>query len=252
MSGVRGQRKMPKTREAYEILLRAYRNESQNHASAARAAGCTALTAQRTFEKGWPTPEGWAPPIKEKLAREADAVRAAEEARIRAHERAVIEEAEQARARAVEAKTEEEQIIRTGRKEVLQAFGMTLELVPAMRKLAKSVNAAIMDESFKVDPTQAFTFMRHFSGLMQKGLLAAELTIRLSRLDRGQPTMIVEELMNWDPETCEKEIQEAQAALERARAKGIIPAAKQLSAGPVVVQVEHDHASNGTNGAGHG
>lgn len=236
MSGKKGQIKTGKTRENYEKLLHSYRNQAENHAAAARTIGCGYKMAMYCFEKGWPTPDGSMPPICQKIAEETRAAQAQAEQRIRAHQTALIEEAEQAKARGIEAKTEEEAIVRTGRKEVLQAFGMALDMVPAMRKLAKGVNAAIMDGSYKVDPASAFKLMKEFTNIMQKGLMGAELTIRLSRLDRGQPTAIVEELMNWTPEECEREIEEAAAALKRAKDRGLVGP----KPGDIVVHVEPD------------
>jgi hypothetical protein len=79
---------------------------------------------------------------------------------------------------------------------------------------------------------------------MQRGLLAAETIIKLSRLDREAATEILRaEVIEWEPAEAAREIEEAAAALERAREKGLVPP-KALSASSVKVTDMREHAGS--------
>ena len=223
MSGTPGMKHLPKDRANYARFLQLFRNRPGAYSAVARSMGCGEEMAKRVYTLGWPTPEGWARPIIDVLREETEEARKQQQAKKNAHEAAAIEEAEQARARGIEARVEEERIVQISRKEVLNFNAIAISLVPAMKKLAEGITAQIMTGKYAGDPVQAFKFLREFSLLLQRGLQAAAMAIELSRLDNGRPTLIVEEVMSWDPQKCEQEIQEAMEALERARARGIVP-----------------------------
>jgi hypothetical protein len=215
--------KRPITRELYDALVAGFRETPGNASHAARVAGCDRRTAARGWTEGWCRQWSWARPINAVLREEQLAARAKAAEAEQAAERQRAEQAEKARTRAIEAAAEEEQVLRVARKDVLGVLVVCAELQPAMRKLGQKV--ATMVDQDKVTPKEAMVLLTRYSQVIQRATLAGDQVIKLSRLDRGEPTAIEQRIeAEYTPEEAADEIARAHAALERAKKRGLVPA----------------------------
>ncbi len=189
-----GEKRSVVTREFYDSLVIAFRETPGNASAAARRALCERRMAKRGWEKGWPQ-YPWARPIKLVLEEEiVSAQAAARTAVIRAQE-AQEEERELARQEAIEARKQEQQMLKAARGDVLAALVLAADLVGAMRVAV----AAIKDQMKvgpdgklpQIPPAAAMGLLTRHATLVQKAVGAAEAVIQLSRLDRGAATINV-------------------------------------------------------------
>ena len=187
------------SKDLYGRIVEAYREAPGNHSRAARVAGVDRRTSRDAWNKGWPR-YPWAKPIKEALAEEHDSVLA----RAAAAERRAIEEA-RAEREAVstasrEAAVEEQRMVNVARKDVLAVLINAAELAPAMRMLAKLALeqiqklAKVVSSDKQVDFRMlqgAMDLVDKHARLVSKAAHAADAIVKLSRLERGEPGMMV-------------------------------------------------------------
>jgi hypothetical protein len=219
----------PLTRQLYDLMVASYRECPGNASHAARKCGCDRRMARRGWEKGWPR-YTWALPIREVLANEAKA----DEERLSLAKRRAAEEAiadaEQRRVNTKEARDEEDKILRIGRRDVLGTLVMAAELVPAMRVLSKVVNDAIINGKIQgiEGAKMAMNFLQRHATLVSKAVYAADAMVKLSRIDRGQPSAVVgidQELdADMSYEEAVAELEDAAEVLALVRGKGALPA----------------------------
>ena len=221
--------------EIYTILLDAYRNAPASHRAAARAAQCSEKTATRAWSVGWTETHGWARPIREvleaetlearaqMLQREQDERIAAARREIEARREAARkaeEEREAGRRQAVEARTQEGQMVRLSRANTLGLLGSLAKLQPAVSHLADQIRAAILSGS--VDPSDAAPLLKTVSSVVRDAITASQIVVELERLHVGNPTAIIGvQSMEMSADEAVREIEDAKAALDRARALGL-------------------------------
>lgn len=222
----------PLTRDLYDKLLIAYRDQPGNHTEAARRALCTRQFAKRVYA-GPPYPVyPWAVPIEIVLREEAEAARA--QARTLAQRQAEEAEAvrEKARTEAIEAQAQERQMLKAARGDVLAALLVAAEIVPAMRSVAKSIAKACEPKADgsppDIPPQIAMQLLTRHATLIQKAVGAAEAVIQLSRLDRGASTVNVAPALADDLSLDQalEELEALEETLGAARARGLALPAK--------------------------
>jgi hypothetical protein len=150
--------------------------------------------AKRGWEAGWLDRAPWARPIRVVIEEEREQAQAAVRAvHIRASEAADAER-ELSRQESIEARKQEQQMLKAARGDVLAALVLATELIPSMREVVK-----IVAESLKPDPVTgkraaiapavAMGLLTRHATLIQKAVGAAEAVIQLSRLERGASTV---------------------------------------------------------------
>lgn len=212
----------PLSRDLYDRMVAAYRECPGNHSRAARAVGVDRRMTTRAWLKGWPR-YAWARPVSAVLAEEHDTARsrlAAVEQRALAERQA---ERDKASVASVEARTEEEQLLRAARRDVLGVLVIAAELTPAVRVLGRLVMEAITLLARQIQagggeltPKQIGQFVeivdRH-ARLVSKAVYAADAVLKLSRLERGEPGYLVGVRADALDEQAEK-LSEAEALAE--------------------------------------
>jgi hypothetical protein len=238
----------PLSRDLYERMLAAYRECPGNHSRAARAVGVDRRMTTRAWKVGWPK-YPWARPISDVLTEEYDTAKSRMAA---VEDRAVSEaraEREAAAAAAMEARTEEEQMIRAARKDVLGTLIVAAELHPAMRLLGQLCVKAITNMAKAAEGnggalprkelSEAMSLIDRHARLVSKAVHAADAIVKLSRLDRGEPGYMVgvqgsslddDAAMLTDAEAV-AELEHAADLLEELKQQGALPAELELAVG---------------------
>lgn len=231
----------PLSRDLYDRIVAAYRECPGNHSRAARAVGVDRRMTTRAWTVGWPK-YTWARPIAAVLAEEYDTAKSRAAAM---EDRAVVEaraERERAAEASIEARTEEEQMIKAARKDVLSTLIIAAELVPAMRTLGQLCVGAIGDMAKRASSgeglprkelAEALGLVDRHARLVSKAVHAADAIVKLSRLDRGQPGYMVgvqpnagldqEAALMTDADAV-AELEHAADLLEELKQQGALPA----------------------------
>jgi hypothetical protein len=142
----------------------------------------------------------------------------------------------------MEARTEEEQMIRAARKDVLSTLVIAAELVPAMRVLSKLCVGAITNMAKAAEQdgkglprkelSEALSLVDRHARLVSKAVHAADAIVKLSRLDRGEPGYMVgvqpgglddQAAVMTDAEAL-AELEHAADLLEDLKGAGVLPA----------------------------
>jgi hypothetical protein len=151
------------------------------------------------------------------------AIREREEAtRARAAKEAAEEaEREKARQQAVEARTQEAQMVRLARGAAIGTLGGTMRLMPALAKLADQLRAAVEGGQIPVD--KAANTINQISRTVKDATVAAQVVIELERLHVGAPQAIIGVVQHEiSVDEAASAVQEAEAALARARQLGLV------------------------------
>jgi hypothetical protein len=138
----------------------------------------------------------------------------------------------------IEGKSQEEQVLKVARNDVLSALVIAAELVPAMRALSKVIQAAAQPPDGSpptISAKDAMGLMVRHSLMMQRAVAASAQVLDLSRLDRGEPTSIIGigPAPTLSYEDALVELEEASELLTVVRARGSIrtEAVAELTAG---------------------
>lgn len=222
------------TREFYEKLLIAFRECPSNASFAARRASCDRRTANRAWVKGWPD-RGFEPIEKALENEKRELAGAGKRAQI-AQQEAAEAAREKVRQEALQARDQEQQILKVARGDVLAALVLAADLVHAMRA---AVGAIKRDLEAKPDgsppdikPIAAMQLLARHSQLVQRAVGAAEAVIQLSRLDRGQTTAnigigVTDE--DLTPEQIDEELEAIADVLKATRTPLALPGGVQIS-----------------------
>ncbi len=219
--------------QRYEKMLAAFREAPGVYRRAAAAAGVDPATARKAWLSGWPQ-FPWAPAIKETFEREQVAARARqrleeEAARARVAERAAEavhgaveprKELEAARASALEERTANARLIRGVRANLVAMMNVTSGWLRVLVERTAELQAAMR----KKNPEEAI----HLSLVLMKAIKqqaeTAESLHKMSRLELGDPTEIVERVdASGDADAAAKAVARARRALARAQRLGVIP-----------------------------
>jgi hypothetical protein len=230
------------TREQYDLCVEAFREQSGNASHAGRKAGCTPHTARRAWRLGWPD-RGWLP-IKDLVANEQEAARAARQKSMadmeaetaqRARDAQAIQtdsltsqlekeiaDREKAREDAIKTRAEEAQMIRGLRGDV----GMMLAIIgqglrgglDSGKRIRKALETG-MDKNGQVlslkEEVELSIGLAKFSAVAIKGVKVA---IEAERLLMGEPTEILGLTMNQlTDEDAVHVLEVGQRAVERTR-----------------------------------
>lgn len=91
-----------------------------------------------------------------------------------------------------EAMQAEKDMLKVARKDVLSALVIAAELTPAMRMLARVINAACEPKEGEtlpaIAPANAMALLVRHALIVQRAIGATEAIVQLSRLDRGETT----------------------------------------------------------------
>lgn len=184
----------PVTREFYDALVIAFREAPGNAAFASRRVFCERRMAMRGWLHGWPA-YPWAHPIKLLLEQEQVTAQAASRRAVISAQAAQEAERDTARQEAVEARTQEAQMLRAARGDVLASLVLAADLVGAMRVAVAAIKAGLLPGPGgappEISPTAAMGLLTRHATLVQKAVGAAEAVIQLSRLERGASTVNV-------------------------------------------------------------
>jgi hypothetical protein len=219
----------PVTREFYDSLVIAYREQPGNASYAARAASCERRMAKRGWELGWPRLP-WARPIKVVLEAEIVSAQAANRTAVIRAQEAAEGEREAARQESIEARRQEQQMLKAARGDVIAALVLAADLVGAMRAAVAAIKQGLAfgpaGEPPVISPGAAMALLTRHATLVQKAVGAAEAVIQLSRLDRGASTINVglglpEE--NLSPAQIDEELAAIAEVLGAARAGAQLP-----------------------------
>lgn len=221
------------TQEAYDAALAAYREKPGVHSHAARAAKVEFRTAKRMWEEGWNNVPG-AISIRERLQRDAEEARA-EVARQGMMKREQADSLrEQARRDAVESHAAEGAMVRLARSDATGLLASVGRLQPALQSLAVQLAESVTNGE-KMGRTEAARLLGALSRVTKEALAAAQIAVELERLHLGAPTQIVgvADVSGMSSAEAAKEIEQAAAALARARKLGLLADAEVVDVTPV-------------------
>jgi hypothetical protein len=162
----------------------------------------------------------WAEPIRKVIEREQLA--AQEKARAEEVERArqAARVKDDARSDAAKAHTEEGQLVKVARVNVIQLLAASARIGPALQVLAEQVRQSI--ESGEMEVREAGRLLRDLSAATGQSVRAGQIALELERLHRGDPTQILGiQPMEMTTDDAIREIEEAQAALDRFKRRGL-------------------------------
>lgn len=178
-----------KTRERYGKLLAGYRESPGNHAATASFVGCDWRTAKRAWELGWPK-YPWARPIRDVLREEEESARkraAALEQELSERER---EHSDAAREEYIEARAQEQQLLKVARHDVMTALASCAKLSNAVQLLADHISTKLQQGLAHLPADKALRLLRDYVRVTKDAVLAADAVVKLSRLERGQATQV--------------------------------------------------------------
>lgn len=217
------------TREFYDGLVEAYAAHPGNAAAASRAAGCDARTAKRAWAIGWPAYD-FARPIKEVVRERQEAARALTVQREQAAAQAAIEGTRdsvmalrtQAELDKAKSMADDAQLAKGAKQNALAAAATAMNLLRRGFKISEGLTE---EELHKLPPLQRINALRTISGFARDAVECADAAVRLERLILGDPTEVVQHQhvhVSVTPNEMASVVSRAQAAVERARAAGII------------------------------
>lgn len=221
------------TRERYDLLVAAYREQPGNASHAARTVKCDRRTATRAWHKGWPK-IAWARPIRAVIYEESQEARQAH-AEQRLHEREVDQERrDKERAEAIEAKKQELAMLKLGRSNVINVGMSIAHLSTNIRGLAEAHIQALAEEirAVQADPKSAKTgkfveLLARYTRLckdytqMARTVIVTE-RVRTGQLDPFKPLADgSEDLGPLTDEEAVETFKATQAALKRAADLGL-------------------------------
>lgn len=182
-------------------LLNAWREDQGNVSKAARAAGISRPTARRAINDGYPDADPPRRPIRDIVAEEMVAARAAMAAEREVTARTTARdhelenaarrqrEAEKARADAVEARRQEAQMVRSQRGNVLALIGINGQCLRGALQLSEKIQKELAEGDMTT--AQKLTALTRLGLLTQRISSAASEVVRMERLLLGEPTEIV-------------------------------------------------------------
>lgn len=176
-----------KTREFYGKLVQGYRESPGNHAATGRWVGCDWRTAQRAWEHGWPR-YPWARPIRDVLREEEESARkraAALEQELAERER---EHSDKAREDYIEARAQEQQMLKVARHDVMASLAACAKLAPAVGLIADHIAAQVQRGLGQLPTDKALRLISAYVKVTKQASDAAETVVKLSRLERGAAT----------------------------------------------------------------
>lgn len=210
------------TQEAYDAALAAYREKPGVHANAARAAKVEFRTAKRMWEEGWAQVPG-AIAIRERLQRDAEEARAevARQGMLKREQADAMRE--QARRDAVESHAAEGAMVRLARSDATGLLASVGKLQPALQALAAQLTESVVNGE-RMGRTEAARMLSALSRVTKEALAAAQIAVELERLHLGAPTQIVgvSDVSGMTSAEAAREIEQAAAALARARKLGLL------------------------------
>lgn len=230
------------SRELYEQLLAAFRDNPANLTKASKVTGVGHRFAKRSWEVGWP---------RIPYARPIQAVLAEEKIKARAEQRKMEEQlrreqtAEQRKAAedARIATTQEGQLISAGRATVLGLTFSINSMLPSVRQLTQDIAADVTAGKFKGNPEKAVRCLREVASSMRMLTESTVKLVEVERLVKGEPTSIVGHASTpseMSLEEAEKTVQRAQSLFALARESGL------LTAGTVPLSSESESETDET------
>jgi hypothetical protein len=218
----------------YQRALKLYRELPGNYSEAARRLGCGRNLAKRLYLGPPYRDYEWARPIK--LVLEDERRVAAAQVQAATEKLALTESAEYERARReeIETLTQEAQLKKLARSDVIAALAVATELVPAMRALGKVISAAAMPADGSpsdVKPKDAMRLLSSFTLMVQRMVGAADQLVSLGRLERGQTTSNVGLSVELSAEEAAAELSAIQELLTSKGGRPVLIAASGESVG---------------------
>ena len=246
------------TREFYDKLVEAYREQPSNHSHASTHASCDRRTARRGWERGWSdgrNPLPWAGPISQLIAEEQSIARSRIlDERKRALEPVVDGELqssydrEKAASDAIESRKQEAQMIRLVRADVTNELASVARMLPGIAKWAQSAAEQLQAKN-PDNPAAAVKLMEGLARITDNLSGAADRCMAMERRLLGEPEAIVgHRLPDMSMDDAVRHIESGHRTLARARRLGLLPAAQPI-VDVEVVDEEHD-VSNEEHGAG--
>jgi len=233
----------PITPDIYENLLKAFREDPGNASHAAKRAGCDRRMAARGWAQGWTPHKPWARSIKLVLEEEQQAVRA-EQRRLEEEQRNAGKlERERARQDSISALAQEGQMIKAGRITVLNGLATIASMLPAIKAIADKLSADVQAGHVPA-PAVSMRLLRDFSTVVGRLVTASQQLVEAERASKGEPSKViglVDATGAMSVDDAVREIQEATALMNLAKARGLITDDGAPPAG-----------SNGSNGNGSG
>lgn len=184
----------------YASLLAAFRVSPGNITQAAATCGWTWHATRRVWDKGWPK-FTWARPIRDVLAEEHAASKAAIADRLRQEREAADAEAEKTRAASLEIAVIEQQILVAARRNVAAAFGLSAKLVAAMDSAVGYIRSAFLEPdgthrapaailASGISPPDAMRLLHRHTIILERAFNVGERIINMGRVEKGKPTAI--------------------------------------------------------------
>ncbi len=201
------------TREFYDNLVNAFRNEPGNASHAARKAGCDRRMAQRGFDRGWSPAIAWARPIRQVLEEDKEAARSAQRKLEEEHHRMASNEREKARADSVAALAQEGQMIKAGRVTTLNALVTVAGLLPAIKSLADALTADVA-AGVTISPGMKMRVIKDFSSVVRQLVSASNELVVAERASKGEPSKIIGIDINSATMTVDEAVREIKEVTE--------------------------------------
>lgn len=216
--------------ERYDAMVDSYRDTPGNFRACSRTTGVDRRTAKKAWEDGWPG--RGLEPIKIVIEQEQDAARArlhdarkAElEALAKQNVQAQVETRAMAKIDAVESRTEEARMVRVARSNTISLMESVQDMLEGAKELAAAMKTEISITAGEVasKPGQAVALFQAIASTTKQANEAAKLSMAMERTLLGEPEKKIGLELSLSPNEAAREIELANRALARARARGMV------------------------------
>lgn len=213
-------------KEFYEELRKVFARHPGSFGKVAKEIGCAPQTAQRAWYHGWP--QKGLQPLSEVVREDQVAARALAAQRrtdaLEAKRESQVKLEEQAALDAARSREQEGQIAKTARATALMACTAAANLLQKGHKIAGAISEAQLARMNIAARMRALEQMARFA---ESAARLADHSIKLERVILGEPVSVTEHRhahVHVEKGEMAATISRANAALERARAAGIVDA----------------------------
>jgi len=220
----------------YDRLLDAFRERPGNISFAARSAGVARDTARRAWQVGWLERE--LSPIAEAIRAEQVAARAKRVGCIDADDRGFLDRARateqareyeeqtrmKAREDAIAARCHEAEMVRHGRANIIALMTATNHLLTPVVGLAATVAEKLESGEEHLSTAATVRFVGNCGQLVRMAAESAKITLQMGEMLSGEPFEVMDsDARNVTLDGAERLFDLARSALERIKAKGLMP-----------------------------
>lgn len=211
------------TKEIFDLIVQAYREQPENASHAARLAGVDRRTATKAFEVGCPG-KTWGRPIKDILAEEKEQARLEKVRLAEAERKAAAGDRNKIKQDAIKANAEEALAGNISRANAIGFSRIVSKIVLITQNVVKELEKMFADPNqlAKMSAKEMMRIISQVAYIVQKGEETVKMAMEIERLRVGNPlSVLAGNVENLSTEEAVKELENLSKTLERAKARGL-------------------------------